>query len=130
MNREFQVVYQQMGKDPLIYGGIPCGPLLTVSFIAETADQAKTIVTGAGLHFISAVEVRPIVDWEKPLFTRDEVAAYLNVDPNTVSANKGDGKMPFCAIGKGGFPRRIVEKWVEESLNPPGKELLRKLKQA
>lgn len=130
MNREFQARYRvvrQSGPGDVIQ---PSYEILTVTLIAEGADQVAAELSGAGLQVLGVSEIRPIVDWAKPNFDRDEAAAFLGWDPNTLSRNKGSGDVPFSGVGKGLYPRAWLEQMILNAANPAGQRVFKQLEEA
>lgn len=122
MTIEFQVLYRHV-QNPGTAAAVPVGDVLTVLAVADAADQLKAQFEADGFHVLAVNEVRPVVDWSKPNFDRDEAAVFCGVEPITLSTKKGDGEIPFSAFGRGRYPRRLLEKFIENKLNPAGKKL-------
>lgn len=126
MNREFQAVYRH--TEPTSVGSRAIGDALSVNVVAESADRAHMALTDAGLAVISIAEIRALVDWSKPVLTRDEFGALLNLKPGTVSSLKTIGKIPWSSFGNGGCPTALAKAFVERHLNSLGKKLLAEIK--
>lgn len=142
MNREFQALFQDGEfRFEVETGGtsargvlgkvlIGFGPMLTVTRIAEGADQVRAELEAAGKVVHGITEIRAVVDWSKPAYTRDEVGVLLGITGDTVSKNKGTGQFPFAAIGNGVYPAKLVHAFIAKNLNPAGKKLAQELEAA
>lgn len=128
MTREFQIVYRHC--QPGMLGDHPVGDPVIMKAEAQGADQLEAIFKAGGFHVMGVVELRAVVDWSKPFFDRDEVAAYLGKAPNTISQNKGDGKFPWCNHGNGGVFRAELETFLKNHGNDASKKIQEQLKEA
>lgn len=121
MTREFHVVYRLRSG---LNGGF--GDMKAFNTIAPSEDVVRTALQSADCVILSVVEVRPVVDWEKPVWDLDEFAAAMSIKGGTLSGKKGDGKIPWSSQING-VPRAVAMKWIEETLNDAGKQIAAKL---
>lgn len=119
MNKEFQAVYR-------LRSGEGYGEPQTFNMIAHREADVRTALDSSDCKVISVVEVRPIVDWEKPVWSLDEFAAVLSIKGTTLSKNKGDSLIPWSMLVNG-VPRRVAMRYIEETLNDAGKRIVREL---
>jgi hypothetical protein len=129
MNREFQALCQErMPSDCRIPSGVP----FTVRHICAGADEFEAMLLAAGVAVVpgSITEIRAVVDWAKPVFDRDEAAAYIGNKAGTLSQIKGSGEIPFSQVnGRTVYPRRLLEKLLDNNANPAGKTIVKQLEQ-
>lgn len=114
MNREYQVCLARGEGAPF-----------TLNRVAANAEAVAAEFEAAGFTVIGRpVELRVMVDWEKPTFDRDEAAAYLTVAGRTLANTHGRGDIPFSEVGgRVVYVRALLEKLIADGLNPLGKKL-------
>ena len=123
MNREYQLIYR------LRENGTSYGPLQKLCLVAESEQDVRDAVGSSDLLALDVTEIRPVVDWEKPVWDLEEFAAAMSIKGGTLSKNKGDGLIPWSSVVNG-CPRRVALKWIESTLNEAGKSIVRKLEMA
>lgn len=123
MTREFQVVYRL--REAL---GADFGDMRALKVESTSENAVRSALASSDCVILSVVEVRPIVDWEKPVWDLDEFAAAMSIKGGTLSGKKGDGKIPWSSAVNG-VPRRVALKWIEDTLNEAGKRIVEALEQ-
>jgi len=128
MKREFQALCRATTRNN---GISPVGEPFTVRHICDGGDQFAAMLKAGGLFVMpeSIVEIRAVVDWDKPVWDLDEFAAAMSIKGGTLSAKKGDGKIPWSSAVNG-VPRRVAMKWIEDNLNQAGKAIVQQLEVA
>jgi hypothetical protein len=121
---EFQVVYRQ--RAGLAYSE----PKTANGILATGADQVRAMFDHPEFVVLAVTPIRPVIDWTKPNFDRDEAAAFLCVKPNTLSIQKGAGDIPYYEYRSGLYPRALLERFLAKQLNPAGQALQKELDQA
>lgn len=98
---EFQVFYRVLPDGNR-------GPLQSMLVRAKTASQAEWHLEQAGYHVTTSGTGRPVVDWNKPYFTRDEFQAMTGLGETKVSELISDGKLKESSI-QGVFSRKAID---------------------
>lgn len=123
MNKEFQAVYRQRIGD-----GNYSEPR-TFKMIAAKENDVHAALNSSDCKVVSVVEIRAIVDWEKPVWDLEEFAAALSIKGATLSKNKGNGLIPWSSVVNG-VPRLVALKWIDDTLNEAGKLIVKEMERA
>jgi hypothetical protein len=119
VNREFQVVYRADEGGKL-------GKIETVVLVGKNEDAIRDMLKSGLIQVLGVTLLRPVVDWDKPVWDRDEFAAAMNIKGGTLAQKMGDGKFPWNDTVSG-VPSRVAMKWMEKGLNGPGMQILKEL---
>lgn len=106
------------------------GRVHSVTGCAQSEQELRQSLEDAGLQVISISKLRPLVDWSKPYFNREEFAHLVGWSSATVSRQRGSGTIPRSEFSTGLYPAKWVEKMIENQANEAGKEILNQLKAA
>lgn len=124
MMSEFQAVYRQR------IGAVFGGPQ-TCLLIAASEAAVRAMLANDDFAVLSVTPVRAVVDWSKPVFDRDEAAAFIGVKGNTLSQLKGTGQIPGSEVnGRFVYPRQWLERLLAQNANAAGKAIEKELRDA
>lgn len=115
---EFQVFYCAFSAG----AANPSGPLQSMMVRAKTASQAGWHLEQAGYQVTSVATGKPVVDWSKPYFTRDEVQAMTGLGETAMSAAITSAALKESSV-KGLFSKRAIEDWLDGTNEVNGREL-------
>lgn len=102
---EFQVFY-------LRPEGVPLQSMLVR---AKTASQAAWHLENSGYQVTTVGTGRPVVDWNKPYFTRDEVQAMTGLGETAMSDAITEGHLRESSV-RGVFAAKAVHEWLDSKL--------------
>lgn len=108
MKREWQVVYR-------VAHAAASAELKQIVLVAEKETEARAVIESQkDLLLVAVLPGRALVDWSKPVFTRDEVAEMFDRSHDFVTREQAKGHLPKSPSGTATFLPRHCTEFVEE----------------
>ena len=113
---EFEIIYRES----------EAGELKRFALTAETDEKAKEFMQQQELIVERVTELRPVVDFQRLIWNRDELAAAMGIKPATLSAKLGTGEIPWNAK-IAGVERDVALQYIRKGYNQAGKTIHQEL---
>lgn len=126
MLRSFEAVYRETGHPDGISDGtpVPFGAPQRFVMTAEDEIAVRELLEGQGFAVVKVTELGPVVQFDRPVYNLDEVAALLGILPSSVSNKLGAGEIPWNAKIRG-VEREVLMAYIRKNYNPAGKAILK-----
>lgn len=120
MFREFKVNYRLKEPEPCVMPDvaemIPVGPIYSVQVWAEDEKAARAALESDGFHVVHVGPGLPVIDWNKPVFNREEAEIYLSATSSPFNELAGMGVLPSSQRGRPLYARHVLDKVVTDRM--------------
>lgn len=131
MLRSFEAVYRETALPDGTSDGTPqpAGPPHCFVMTAEDEMVVRELLEGQGFAVVKVTDLGPVVQFDRPIYNRDQVAALLGILPNSLTNKLGAQEIPWNSK-IGGVEREVLLAYIRKHYNPAGKAILKELQAA
>lgn len=131
MLRSFEAIYRETVLVPCLADKTPVAVGQPQRFVMSAVDEAavREVLEGQGFAVVLVTDLGAVVQFDRPVYNRDETAALLGIKPNTLTHKLGTGEIPWNEK-LGGVELAVLREWIRKGYNAAGKTIVRELEQA